>query len=168
MSTSKLVATVVVSACAAFAQGPKKIVFVGANDAKLIGEVRTVVPGANLVAASGPELAEQIVDADAVIGSVKPEQFRLAKKLKWIHITSAGVEKGLFPELVNSQVVVTNAKNVYGPQIADHAFAFLLALTRRLNVTIPEQVNEGWGGGREGMFELDGRQPLSSALVASV
>ena len=30
--------------------------------------------------------------------------------LKWIHSASAGVEKLLFPELVNSKVVVTNAK----------------------------------------------------------
>lgn len=30
--------------------------------------------------------------------------------LKWIHSASAGVEKLLFPELVKSQVVVTNAK----------------------------------------------------------
>ena len=30
--------------------------------------------------------------------------------LKWIHSASAGVEKLLFPELVESPVVVTNAK----------------------------------------------------------
>jgi phosphoglycerate dehydrogenase-like enzyme len=54
-------------------------------------------------------------------------------------------------------VVVTNSKNVYGPQIADHAFAFLLALTRRLNVTIPRQPLEEWPAGRTGVFELDGK-----------
>jgi phosphoglycerate dehydrogenase-like enzyme len=46
---------------------------------------------------------------------------------------------------------------MYGPQIADHAFAFLLALTRRLNVTIPRQHLEEWPPGRSGMFELDGK-----------
>lgn len=30
--------------------------------------------------------------------------------LKWIHSASAGVEKLLFPELIESKVVVTNAK----------------------------------------------------------
>ena len=52
---------------------------------------------------------------------------------------------------------VTNAKNVYGPQIADHAFAFLLALTRKLNVSIPRQQLEEWPAGRDGMFELNGK-----------
>ena len=91
-----------------------------------------------------------------------PALLKQAKQLKWLHISSAGVEPhgnqtGLFPELVESNVVVTNAKNVYGPQIADHAFAFLLALTRKLNLTIPRQNLEEWPAGREGMFELDGK-----------
>src|SRR4029079_13935118 len=81
---------------------------------------------------------------------------------KWLHITSAGVEShgrqtGLVPELVESNIVVTNEKNVYGPQIADNAFAFLLALTRKLNVTIPKQQLEEWPAGRDGMFELNGK-----------
>jgi phosphoglycerate dehydrogenase-like enzyme len=67
------------------------------------------------------------------------------------------VEGVLFPELVASDVTVTNAKNLYGPQIADHAFGFLLALTRRLNVSIPNQSKEEWARGREGMVELDGK-----------
>jgi phosphoglycerate dehydrogenase-like enzyme len=72
-------------------------------------------------------------------------------------VESHGGQTGLFPELADSSVVVTNAKNMYGPQIADHAFAFLLALTRKLNVTIPRQHLEEWPTGREGMVELNGK-----------
>src|SRR5215510_10453454 len=94
-----------------------------------------------------------------------PALFKQAKQLKWLHISSAGVEAhgnqtGLFPELVESNIVVTNAKNVYGPQIADHAFAFLLALTRKLNVTIPRQQLEEWPAGREGMYVLEGKTAI--------
>lgn len=62
--------------------------------------------------------------------------------------------KGPLPALTDSNVVVTNAKNIYGPQIADHAFMFLLALARKLPTTMARQSAEDWGGGREGMFEL--------------
>jgi phosphoglycerate dehydrogenase-like enzyme len=116
-----------------------------------------------IVPARGAGLAKEIVDADAMVGvQLTPELFKQARQLKWLHIASAGVEPhggqvGLFPELIDSNVVVTNAKNVYGPQIADHAFAFLLALTRRLNVTLPRQQLEEWPPGRGGMFELDGK-----------
>ncbi len=124
----------------------------------MVQELAKTAPNVRIVPARGSALETEIVDADALIGiPLTPSLFKRATKLKWLHISSAGVEHGLFPELTNSNVVVTNAKNMYGPQIADHAFAFLLALTRRLNVTIPRQQLEEWPRGREGMIELNGK-----------
>ena len=122
-------------------------------------ELRTHAPKVRIVPANGASALEsEIADADAVVGiKLTPELFNQAKKLKWLHVGSAGVEKALIPELVMSNVVVTNMKNIYGPQIGDHAFAFLLALTRKLNVTIPKQQLEEWPAGRDGMYELNGR-----------
>src|SRR5437763_6303722 len=130
---------------------------------EMLKELAVTAPNVRIVSSRGVDLAKEIEDADAMVGvTLTPELFKHAKQLKWLHITSAGVEThgrsiGLFPELVESNVVVTNAKNVYGPQIADHAFAFLLALTRKLNVTIPRQHLEDWPPGRDGMFELNGK-----------
>ncbi len=151
----KLIVVALAFASLGLAQN-KKIVAPGMS-AKLAQEIQASVPNVTILTGRGPEMAKEIVDADAVIGGIRPELFRTAKKLKWVHVSSAGVEKDLFPELIDSDVVVTNAKNIYGPQIADHAFAFLLALTRKLNQTIPKQGQEEWGGGREGMFELNGK-----------
>jgi D-2-hydroxyacid dehydrogenase (NADP+) len=129
----------------------------------MVKELAASAPNVRIVPARGADLAKEIEDADAMVGvPLTPELFKHAKQLKWLHISSAGVEShggqvGLFPELVASDVVVTNAKNVYGPQIADHAFAFLLALTRKLNVSIPRQQLEEWPAGRDGMFELNGK-----------
>lgn len=39
--------------------------------------------------------------------------------LKWLHSCSAGLEHLLFPELVNSPVVLTNAKGVYSHSLAE-------------------------------------------------
>ncbi len=129
----------------------------------MVKELAVSAPNVRIVPARGADLAKEIEDADAVVGvTLTPEMFKRARQLKWLHISSAGVEAhgtqvGLFPALVDSNVVVTNAKNVYGPQIADHAFAFLLALTRKLNVSIPLQHLEEWPAGRGGMFELNGK-----------
>jgi hypothetical protein len=41
--------------------------------------------------------------------------------LKWMHSSSAGLEHLLFPELVNSPVVLTNAKGVYSNSLAEFA-----------------------------------------------
>lgn len=139
--------------------GQKKVVALTMGPAE-VQQLRKAVPSVNIVAASGPEVLKEIADADGVIGTLTPEQFRTAKKLKWMQATFTGMEHVLIPDLVNSQVTLCNTKNVYGPQIADHAFAFLLSLTRRLNVTIPNQHKEEWIRGREGMFELDGKTAL--------
>ncbi len=131
--------------------------------ADMLKELAVSAPNVRIVSTRGADMGKEIEDADAMVGvTLTPELFKHARQLKWLHISSAGVEThgrsvGLFPELVDSNVVVTNAKNVYGPQIADHAFAFLLALTRKLNVTIPQQQREEWPAGREGMFELNGK-----------
>lgn len=139
-------------ACATLASAQQKTVLAPGMSPERIREIERDAPGIKIITSR-----DQIASADAVIGGISPEAFAKAKNLKWVHITSAGVEKGLFPELIQSDVIVTNAKNVYGPQIADHAFAFLLALTRKLNVTIPKQKLEDWPAGRDGMFELDGK-----------
>ncbi len=156
----RLLLSLLVLGCAVQAQTKKVI----ANlPPEMVKELAVSAPNVRIVAARGADLAKEVVDADAMVGvQLTPELFKQARQLKWLHISSAGVEAhggqvGLFPALIDSDVVVTNAKNVYGPQIADHAFALLLAITRRLNVTIPRQHLEEWPPGRSGMVELEGK-----------
>jgi len=49
---------------------------------------------------------------------------------------NSGVE-GVAPVFKNTDIVLTNLKVVLGPEVADHAMALLLSLTRGLNQTIP-------------------------------
>ena len=56
--------------------------------------------------------------------------------LSWMHICGAGIEKYFNKKILNKKLVVTNGKIIQGPQVADHAFALLLALTRNLNLII--------------------------------
>jgi phosphoglycerate dehydrogenase-like enzyme len=141
---------------AALAAAEQKKVLVSMPPAQA-QQLQQAFPNLRIVAASADGWARELADADAVVGSVSPEQFSKAKKLKWIHLTSAGVEKAVFPELVKSDVVLTNAKGVYGPQISDHAFALLLTLTRNMNHWRQVQETQEWPRGREGMVELAGK-----------
>ena len=62
---------------------------------------------------------------------------RAGKNLKWVQVMSAGVENVLFKsggnDLRDSNIVLTNNQIVQGPEIADHALAMLLTLSRGLN-----------------------------------
>jgi phosphoglycerate dehydrogenase-like enzyme len=145
-----LVTSAVAPACL-FAQPTlpaKKVVFtstmrLGEND---IRELRAAAPSLNIVFPSRENLNAEIADADGIVGGITREQFLAAKKLKWVQITSAGVENYLMgiPELKNSQVTITNMKIVQGIEIADHALALLLSLTRRIDVAVKDRETQNW------------------------
>lgn len=91
------------------------------------------------------ELAAEIADADIFVGpSLRPEQFRLAKKLKWIHATTAGVGQLAYPEIVNSGIVVTNASGVFSVPMAEHTIGLILALARNFPDTVRQQDEKVW------------------------
>jgi phosphoglycerate dehydrogenase-like enzyme len=74
-----------------------------------------------------------------------------------VQIYSAGFEYLRFPEFLASDVVLTNCKIIQGPNIADHAMAMLLALTRDLNKIIPTRTGEEWRRDTYHPIELRGK-----------
>ena len=89
-------------------------------------------------------LNRQVESADAIFGHFNPDTLRAAKKLKWIQYTSAGVEKILWPELVNSPIVLTNMQRIYAPGIAETAMGMLLALARRIDDYVRQTDKHQW------------------------
>jgi phosphoglycerate dehydrogenase-like enzyme len=88
---------------------------------------------------------QEIADADVFIGwSLTPAQFLAAQQLRWIHSPAAAVHQLMFPELINSSVVVTNSSGVHGPVVAEHAIALVLALAKRLPRAMQYQVKKEW------------------------
>ena len=90
-------------------------------------------------------VTEEIADADIAISwSLRGEQIKVAKKLRWIHSTAAAVHQLMTPELVASDIVVTNARDVHGPVVAEHAIALALALAKRLPQAVKHQQEKHW------------------------
>ena len=89
---------------------------------------------------------EQIGEADAALAwSLRPEQFRAARKLRWIHSTAAAVHQLMFPDLVASGVVVTNSRSVHGPVVAEQAMALMFAVARKIPAAVRFQQRHVWG-----------------------
>jgi phosphoglycerate dehydrogenase-like enzyme len=88
---------------------------------------------------------EEIPDTDVFIGwSLRPQQFVAAKKLRWIHSPAAAVHQLMFPELIQSNVLLTNSTGIHGPVVAEHAIAVLLALAKRLPQAMQYQAKRRW------------------------
>jgi phosphoglycerate dehydrogenase-like enzyme len=108
--------------------------------------VRQRWPQMNVVqAANAEQLPAELPDADIFVGSVlRPAQFSVAKKLKWVHSTSAGVGQLLYPELRNSGIVVTNASGVFSVPMAEHTIGLMLALARNFPDSLRQQEKSIW------------------------
>lgn len=92
------------------------------------------------------DVGDHLHDAEIVIAwSLRAEQFKAAGKLRWIHSPAAAVHQLIFPELVNSDVILTNSTRVHGPVVAEHVIALLFALAKRLPDAFRFQEKHTWG-----------------------
>lgn len=76
------------------------------------------------------ETTREIADTDIVFGGFNRSLFENAKHLKWVQVWAAGVDGILFPEFVDSDVILTSAKGFVGTHLADQAWALILGLIR--------------------------------------
>ena len=115
----------------------------------LAPRLRSEFPDLTITQLPGPRyegIEREIADADVCIAwSIRPEQFAQAKKLRWVHSPAAAVHQLMFPEMVASKVIVTNARDVHGPVVAEHAIAVMLALAKKLPSAMRFQHARAWG-----------------------
>ncbi len=90
-------------------------------------------------------LAQELPDTDIFVGySLRPQQLKDAKQLKWIHSTAAGVAQLMYPELRDSGVVVTNPRGIFSVPMAEHTLGMMLALTRNFPDCVRQQDRAQW------------------------
>ena len=59
------------------------------------------------------------------------EVWAAADQLRWLHWSNVGVDSLLFPKLVQSDVVVTNARGVYDEAIAEYVLGLIFLFAKR-------------------------------------
>ena len=128
----------------------------GGEDNALVGEVwparlRETIPDIDVrVAHSVGEAMEMIGDADAAFGDIAPELLERGRNLRWIACPQAGPRAGYYHEaLIQSDVVVTNTREIYNDHISAHIMSFVLAFARGLHVYAPRQLERQWRPGYE-------------------
>ena len=95
--------------------------------------------------APDPRLLAAIADAEVYFGFGLPRPlFLAAKKLRWVQSASAGVASLLYPEMMASDVVVTNSAIIMGDPIAEQALAGILYFVRNLDVAVDQQRRSEW------------------------
>ncbi len=79
------------------------------------------------------DLRKLIPDAEILVCfSLDKETFVAARRLKWIHCGSAGVDQMLFPEFLKSTVILTTSRGMHADVVSDHVMAMVLAFSKGL------------------------------------
>ncbi|MFY9912783.1 MAG: D-2-hydroxyacid dehydrogenase [Candidatus Sulfotelmatobacter sp.] len=70
--------------------------------------------------------------------------FTRCEKLRWVHSMAAGVDKLLFPELVESPVLLTNGSGVFSPSLGEFVLAAILYFAKDFRRMVRNQVAGAW------------------------
>lgn len=91
-------------------------------------------------------LPPELPDTDIFVGySLRSEQLKYAKKLKWIHSTAAGIAQLTYTELRDSGILVTNPRGVFSVPMAEHTMGLLIAMARNFPDSVRFQEKSMWG-----------------------
>lgn len=113
---------------------------------EMAAQIQRRWPGINVVHLPNYErVINELPDTDILVGySLRRDQFAHAKKLKWIHATAAGVGQLMYPELRQSNVVVTNASGIHAVPMSEHILGMIIAMARRFPDAFRHQVQRRW------------------------
>jgi phosphoglycerate dehydrogenase-like enzyme len=138
----------------------RKIVLRFELEDKYLARLREAFPEAEFVVAAGDaEFAPLLEEAEAIVGGgpLSEEELARAARLRWVQVTSAGVEEWLSPALARHPLTLTNFSGVAAPNIADHVLAMLFAFARGLPELLDRQRRKEWGDEPPQTFEPAGQ-----------
>src|SRR5256885_13395692 len=109
-----------------------------------LAEVADIVVGS-----SADAFAKAAKDAEIVFNwsaplSVIREVFLMCPNLRCVHSRSVGLERTLFPELIASDVTLTNGSGVFSPSLGEFALAAILYFAKDFRRMIRSQMAGLW------------------------
>lgn len=128
-------------------EGPDRLLLVtgGQVNAAQLDQIRSAATGYRVERAEpGAPIESYLPDVEVVAGSLPERAFAEAPRLRWIHSWGAGVDRDLFPALVESDVVMTCSKGNGGIPLAEHVIVLMLMLARNLPNVLQAQREHRW------------------------
>jgi len=114
------------------------------------------VPGAAVSFADDADtLAALVPDAEVVAGDIGPDLLARARRLRWIQSWAAGPNRMLYPELSDSDIVLTCAKGNGAVPLAEHAMLLIGMLNSGAQQWLDAQRERRWA--RHEHRELQGQ-----------
>jgi phosphoglycerate dehydrogenase-like enzyme len=131
-------------------------------------QLQAAAPGVKIVAVRTTEEAvREVKDADGLINSCDPRVITAGQKLRWLQLTSAGVDYCLPQVRSRPGFALTTIQRVQSATLSDHAMGLLLALTRGIDIYSRQMLDGAFDRSKippERMWQLRGRTMLVVGL----
>ena len=109
-----------------------RVIVTDSRQIGLLEHLQKSAPEVEITPADQDRLREVIADADILLGRASREDLMEAKRLKWLHVNSAGVNYLPMDLMEEMGIQLTNGRGLHGDTIGDHVMAFVLAHSRDL------------------------------------
>lgn len=103
----------------------------------------------NMLIGTSRQVFESAGDAGVILNwsgsrDLLREVFNICPRLRWIHSRSAGSERTLFPELIASDVVLTNGSGVFSDSLGEFALGAILYFAKDFRRMVRNQTANAW------------------------
>jgi phosphoglycerate dehydrogenase-like enzyme len=119
----------------------------GDKDIPFLAELRQK---ATIVIGDAPgDFARTAGDAEIILNwsgglALLRDVFLVSRCLRWIHSRAAGLEQTLFPELIESKVILTNGSGVFSASLGEFALAAILHFAKDFRRMMRNQAAGVW------------------------
>lgn len=92
----------------------------------------------------GKDIPDSEKDAEIFFGWPGKDELKSLKNLEWIQVPSAGVDGLLYPELVESEIVLTNTSGMHRTSMAEISTAMMLMFAKKMHKFMHSQEKREW------------------------
>ena len=109
-------------------------------------EIRERWPEMRVVFLEGYDrLTEELTDADIYVGfTLMPDQLASAKKLKWMHVTAAGVTHLIRDDIREREMEITNSRGIHAIPMGEHTIGMMIAMCHKFPASFRYQQKHIW------------------------
>ena len=123
-----------------------KVIMAAMLTEEFLSDLRAAFPDVEFEEAATSEVQlARVGDADAFFGWPSREVFRAAERLRWLHNPGTGIDRiSEVPDIVDSDVVLTNARGPHAAPMADHVLSIVLTFAHRSRELWEDQQAHRW------------------------
>jgi phosphoglycerate dehydrogenase-like enzyme len=128
----------------------KPILLLGTPAESQTAMLQRAFPGLNIITGDSAESFEGVASQAEMIfnwsGSLAllRRVFAMCPNLRWVHSRSVGLEKSLFPELIESTITLTNGVGVFSPSLGEWVLGAILYFAKDFRRLIRNQQEGIW------------------------